>query len=267
VLDEEGKPVAGAKVSLRRTDERASRLLSARSAADGTFSFRGVAAGLHTLRVVAEDFLVSDTRELHLGERADERQTFTLRRGVRQTVTVVDAAGNPAARTLVICASGAAVRANAVTDTLGRATISVPADQRSVIYVFAAKGPFAVQRVASGVTSIRIALPAPASTLEVATLTTAGDPVPHMWLLMRYDGEVIPPEVVGIARRAGLVLNTDDAGKLVLRNLPAGRYEFWPYANEEQATALLGSSVDVAAPITVDLTPGIHRTTLRFASR
>ncbi|HEY0143504.1 MAG TPA: carboxypeptidase-like regulatory domain-containing protein [Thermoanaerobaculia bacterium] len=264
VVDEEGKPIAGAKVTLRRSDERASRLLTGRSGADGSFSFRGVAAGVHTLRVAADDFLVSAREELRLGERADEQRTITMQRGARRTITVVDSTGAPATKAVVVCATGSVVHSNGFTDGLGRITLPVPASGRSAIYVFSPRGSLGVLRVCEA-SAMRIALPAATSRVEVSTLTTKNEPVPHLWLLMRYDGEIIPPEVVKLARRAGLVLNTDDDGRLVLRNLPKGRYEFWPYANDAQAEALLASSVDVAAPVVLDVSEGTHRATLRFA--
>lgn len=263
ITDARGEAVMNATVWLQEASGHS--VLRTKSAADGSYEFRGISPGRHTLGVNAPSYLLIDEVPVQIAARADERRDFTLQRGVPRHLEVADAQGNPARRAIVVCATGAAVRASALTDASGHADLATPADEASVIYVFPVEGSLAVRRIEqNSASTVRIAIPAGTSSLRLATLTTGDEPVPNMSLLMRYDGEIVPPDVVQFAKRNGVTLQSNAEGVITLRNMPSGRYEFWPYRTPDEARALIAAATPAAAPVSVDAKAGEHRMTLRF---
>jgi len=155
------------------------------------------------------------------------------------------------------------------TDAAGRAAAMLTGAAAGTLYVFPANGSLAVRhldREPAG--PIRVSVPSPAAALEISTLTTTGAPLPEVALLMRYNGEVVPPSVAGeLRKRQGSTLETDAEGSTRLANIPTGTYEFWPYRTPEEAEALLVSSVAAEAPITVNVVTGENKATVRFQAR
>ena len=108
-------------------------------------------------------------------------------------------------------------------------------------------------------------MPAANASLEVATLTTDGGALPDVSLLMRYNGQLLPPEVAAeLQRQQGVAFGTNENGIARLANIPAGVYEFWPYRSEAEASALLASASALSAPIVVNVVTGENKATVRF---
>lgn len=267
VVDESGAPVADAAVVLMQTSDTARQTRRMNSAADGTFEFRGVLRGSHSLRVVTSPLLHSPPVPVEIGERDVKTLTIALRAGVTRELTIVDAVGAPVANARVLCATGADVRALATTDARGRATLSTPRDEPGVLFVFPPGGSLAVRRVGARDESVplRIVVPRGDSSLEVVVRATDGGALPGLHFLVRLDGEVVPPEVIRASRREDLVLDTGDDGRpVILQRIPSGHYELWPYRDDEEARAMIASSLPAKAPVSLDVTPGANRVTLRF---
>lgn len=266
VVDESGTPVADAAVVLMQTSDTARQKRRMNSAADGTFEFRGVLRGTHALRVVTSPLLHSPAVPVEIGERDVKSVTIALQAGVPREAAIVDADGVPIANARVLCATGADVRALATTDASGRATLATPKDESSVLFAFPPGGSLAVRRVGPGDdTALRIVVPRGDASLEVTALATDGAALPGLHFLVRFDGELVPPEVIRASRREDLVLDTGDEGRRVtLQRIPPGHYELWPYRDDEEARAMIASSVAAKAAVSLDVTPGTNRVTLRF---
>lgn len=263
VTDAGGQPVMNAIVWLQEASGHA--VLRTKTASDGSYEFRGIATGRHSVGVNAPSYLMIDEVPVQIAERADERRDFTLQRGVGRHIEVITAQGSAAQRAIVVCATGAAVRASAITDASGHADLAMPADEAAVIYVFPTEGSLAVRRIEpAAAAAVKIIVPPGTSSLRLATLTTTDEPVANMSLLMRYDGEIVPPDVIQFAKRTGVTLRSDDEGVIALRNIPAGMYEFWPYRTPDEARALIAAATPAAAPVSVAVKSGEHRMTLRF---
>jgi hypothetical protein len=112
----------------------------------------------------------------------------------------------------------------------------------------------------------RIVVPAGSSSLEIATLTTEGAAVPSVSLLLRYNGELIPPAVVReMHRYQGLPTATDSDGLATFDHIPPGVYELWPYRTEEEAGEIMSAAL--AAPINVNVATGPNKATVKFRRR
>ncbi|HEX7808346.1 MAG TPA: carboxypeptidase-like regulatory domain-containing protein, partial [Thermoanaerobaculia bacterium] len=66
VLDDDGKPLAGAQISLRSEGAESTLTMRTRSAPDGQFEFFGVREGSHTLAARAATYLDSDAARFEL---------------------------------------------------------------------------------------------------------------------------------------------------------------------------------------------------------
>ena len=110
----------------------------------------------------------------------------------------------------------------------------------------------------------RVTLPRPSSSLRIVTRSTDGAPLPNVELLMSFNGTVVPPAV---ARRIGVLqglrLTTNADGEALLRNIPPGWYQFWPYRGEEEAGAILAASA-LEAPIALNVKTGENTVAVDF---
>ena len=92
--------------------------------------------------------------------------------------------------------------------------------------------------------------------------------MPPFSLLMRYDGAVVPIEILEeLSAVQGLRFSTGAGGEVQLDRIPGGSYEFWPYRTEEEAEAIVASGDGFAAPIRVNVRAGKNRVVVKFAAR
>lgn len=269
VLDENGAPVENALIVLRSRTDRLTRTVRMYTENDGRFEFNGVAAGDEEVRVFPQGFLRPDPKGFRLtaADRVHE-ETFALQRGSERQIRVVGRDGAPVSRAEVVIASADRTRAAAITDERGRARISAPAGGESIVFVFPKEGSLAARRLGRDDTNIRIDIPAPNASIDIATLTTEGTAVPNVDLLVRYNGDLLPPDVLREIRSyRGLSFETDESGSAHVQHLPAGTYEFWPYRSEGEADSLLASVSAITAPIVVNAVTGENKVTVRFRKK
>lgn len=268
VVDGEGQPVGAAAVILRSAGADLIPTVRVVTDPSGAFAIRGVRAGEQTLRVVADGYLYAIPQRFTLQNEDRERAvTVTLRSGLARRVEVIGADGKAVREAVVVSAADGVVQGTATTDEAGRATVASTSGASSVLYVFPREGSLAIARFGDAST-VRVRVPPASGALRVAARTTAGAPMPRVALLLRIDGELVPPEVAKFLERArGLRLATDDDGIASLDRMPAGTYELWPYADEAEGEELLGSASTAAAPVVVELAGGESAVTLRFAAR
>ncbi|MEA2489957.1 MAG: hypothetical protein QOH21_1749 [Acidobacteriota bacterium] len=177
--------------------------------------------------------------------------------------TAADAAGHPPVAAEVVAVSNGVLRATAYVDQEGRVRIPV-ADTATVVFILGRDGSFAALRPTNDdVTAVTLA--APASSLRITTRTILGQPLPSVAMLIAYEGEVLPLEIASRFERAHGSLRTDSAGDLTLRNLPAGTYQFWPYASDSEAESILASAAP--PPITVNVKPGENAVVVEFQAK
>lgn len=264
-----GAPVANATVILRAPDVGASR----RSTTDafGNFEFAAVQPGSYALNATASSFLRSEPATIVVAESDRRREVpIAMKTSHPRVIEVVDGRGIARGGATVVCAVGASIRSTAMTDVHGRATLGTPVDEESRVYVFPREGSIAIQTIpaAKSKSAIRVVVPPATASLEVQTRTTDGAAMPEVKLLVRFNGEVIPPEVATERQRAqGGDVQTNHDGIARMTAIPAGVYEVWPYRSSGEVEALLASSSALAAPVNINVRSGHNTATLRFRKR
>jgi len=274
IRDERGEAVSGATVSLRTGVASSRRTVRGTSAEDGSFDFAGVDAGQHTIFVLAPGHLRPEPVTVEMAEADEVRDvTIVARAGYVRDVAVVDTHGEPVAAAALVCAVGDRVRSITDTNRSGRATLATPADERSMLFTLTPSGAIAMQRLETAANDetggvLRIVVPQPTASLEIETKTTTGAPMPAVGLLLRINGEIVPPEVGReVEKTQGATLTTGDDGIARLPHLVTGTYELWPYTTEGEVQEILASASVLAAPVVVNVVTGSNRATIRFQSR
>ena len=273
VLDAQtGEPVPAASLTLRTRWEDKSATAPLKADREGRFVFRGVQPGQQQLVIRAAGYLLHDNVELELSEDVPVQELdVKLDPGVRKEIAVRDRRGAPVARANVLCGDEERVLSYAITDDEGRAVAPLPRDG-CTLYVIPESTPFALLRVGRAVidqtAALQVRLSEATGRLEVVTRTEDGEPVRGVRLFVRYNGAVVPPEVVrAIERAQGLAFRTDDGGVATLPTLPLGSYELWPYRTEGEAAQILAASSALEAPIQLTLKTGDNRVYVKLRAR
>lgn len=268
VVDTQDQPIAGAVATLVNTDVgEGTGSFRARSDAQGRFAFEGVAPGDQMVNVTAPGYLLRDS------ERFTDDLKVTLSQGYPRDLVIEQSDGTAVRGAEAFCVANGKVRSRALSGIDGHVTIATPADAPSTVYVIPSDGSFAIRRfrapmdeVSSGPVTVRLA--PPRSSLRVRTVTTAGATVPNVKLLVRYDGELIPPPIArALERVAGLQFHTGPDGEARIDHVPEGVYEIWPYFNEDEVNDLLDSIGAGRAPISLNAAAGETEVTIRLSAR
>lgn len=267
-----GDPVPNARVQLDSTNaDGTGSSLAVTSDAAGLFRFDAVHAGSHTVYVRAEQYLTSPQSTFELGESETTHVlTIALTRGIGRTIRVVNRANVPLAGATVISAADGTVDQILSTDGEGRAEVRAREGREAVVYVIPREGSFAVTRI-RGVRGddgeSRIVVPDGNASLEIRTSDVDGHPIPNVRFLLRYEGELIPPDVaMRLERLAGLSAHTDATGVALLDRVPPGFFELWPLRTRAEAEAIL-ASLGPTAPVQVAVKPGANVAAMTFARR
>lgn len=271
VLRDAHGPVDGAGVMLETKLAHGGEMVQLTTGPDGRFDFTGIKDGSHTVRIYPRRHLEPEPIAFAIDGATRLRELdVRLDAGRAVDVIVIDRENDPVANARVLAVSDGKVRARATTDEDGRATVAVPSNEMATLFVVPEEGPFAMIRAprAEEKGRLQIYLPRSTSSLSIRARTTKDEALPPFSLLMRYNGELVPPEVAEeLQDLQGLRLATGDDSEAHLANIPSGSYEFWPYRNEREAQAILDSAVALLAPIQVNVRTGENRIAVRFASR
>jgi hypothetical protein len=273
VIAADGSPIADVTLALETMGAGPRTVRRVSSGRNGEFVYLGVRAGKQALRVVTADGRLRPETISFQIETGDQRREVkvVLKDGARRTVEVVDHHGVPRGDAVVLCVAAGEIRSAATTDSRGEAAIETPLGEASTLYVVPREGslvsrPIAAGEEARGALALRI--PPASVAIDLVAKETDGTAVPEVAFLMRFNGEIVPPEVVREMQRIqGARLFTDEEGKARLANLPTGFYEFWPYRSDDEIAALLETAGALDAPIGFNARVGENRVTVRFERR
>ena len=264
-------PIGGATVTLESHIGENEQQVRTKTDAGGRFDFTGIQDGTHIVRVFPSDHLESSPQTFTLDRKTRLHELdVQLDPGRAVPIVVIDANDDPVGKATVLAVADGKIRARTTTDEDGRATVAVPADDIATLFVVPSEGAFGVQRIARDQSGgrVRVYLPPASSSLLIRARTTDGREMPPFSLLMRYNGELVPAAVAEeLGETLGLRLATGNAGEALLRNIPAGSYEFWPYRTEDEAASIAAAADVAAAPIVVNVRTGENKIAVKFAAR
>lgn len=266
-----GAPVTGALVALQTTLADREENVQVTTGPEGRFDFTGMKYGRHTVRIAPPRHLRPEPIVFELDANTRQRDLdIRLDPGREIAIVVIDRNNDPVAKAIVFTVADSRLRARTSTDEDGRATVPVPAGEAAALFVVPEEGPFAMLRVRrdEGKGRQQVHLPAATSSLLIRAQTTDGKTMPPFSLLMRFDGELVPAEVAeALGDIQGLQLATGVNGEALLRNIPSGSYEFWPYRAESEAESIAAAGPTFLAPIQVNVRVGENKIAVKFARR
>jgi hypothetical protein len=266
-----GQPVAGASVTLQTNVDEREEHVRLTTGPEGRFDFVGIKHGSHIVRIYAPQHLEPEPIAFDLTDAAPLRELdLRLDPGRSLPIVVIDKAYDPVANATVFVVADSKLRARGTTDEDGRASVPVPAGEPATLFVVAEEGPFAMMRVprSDETRRLQVYLSSSTSSLLIRAQTTDGTAMPPFSLLMRYNGELMPPEVAEeLAAVQGLQLATGADSEAHLRNIPSGSYEFWPYRSEAEAESIVAAGSAFLAPIQVNVLTGENKIAVKFAGR
>jgi len=265
VVDEHGEPVDRAVVVLRAKSGDLPTNVRTITGPDGAFEYAGIHPGPYTIDVISQRHLLRDSVAFEAREGdAVVRQDVVLNNGRPQSIDVVDNHGSPLADALVACTTDASLRAAVRTDARGHAVLMTPPGDPGMAWVAPANGSLAMVRLDRSQAPVKIVVPPPSASLEVSLRTTTGEAIPHISLLLRYNGVVIPPSFQKLMRRELFDPATNEEGRATLSRIPTGFWEAWPYNSEQEAEALMTTVSPVIAPINLNVVSGENRVAVRL---
>ena len=266
-----GAPVAGAALQIDSVSGEVKHHQSLLAGSDGRFDLAGMKPGRVTVTANRDGYLEGTSAPIELAESDHVRElAVDLEPGSVVPMTVGDSGGQPLAGAELLTVVDGNVRARATAGSDGRARVTLPRDRAATVYAIPRDGSFAVvvavAKAAEAPRSVTVARAA--STLRIVTRTTEGKPLPNVDLLMRANGDIIPPAVAEeLEALQDLRLRTDEHGQALLHNLPAGSYEFWPYSGAREAEALVETAGNLLAPIVVNVKTGENAVAVNFRTR
>ncbi len=262
VLDaDSGKPVANANVALQVKD-RYTALTEADL--DGRFVFTAAVPGEHILSAAADGYQHRSIS--YTFSESEQKHDATLRLVPAATVriTVIDPAGRPIANAAVLDFVGYMLTGERFTDERGEVLIPMGPNDIRDVYVIPRDGSFGISSV--GVKSkSTITVPTAQSTVVVTCMSTERQPVPGVWVVLRFNGIPVPFEVQQmLARQQGAAPVSGVDGRIVLRQMPLGVYEMWPVGSPGEARAAM-SGLGADSPVKIVARPGLNEAVLEFA--
>jgi hypothetical protein len=266
VLTGGGKPLAGARVTLRTETPASTLTVRTTAAPDGRYEFFGVRQGTHILSAVMPSYLDSDAVIFELRDDTLRSADLVLTQGEPRMVRVVDARDAAIAGATLFTSCQGHVKSTAVTDAEGLAEVAVPASASCTVYALPKEGSIAAACL-DGSQPVRIRVPDGSSSLRLALKSEAGVAFPDLRLLMRIDGVVVPPEMARLIAKRGFSLLTDPEGNISLPHIPPGTYDFWPYRTASEGQMIYEVAADIAAPISLEVLTGENNATVRFKAR
>jgi hypothetical protein len=256
-----GKPVANANLALR-VEGRYTALTKADR--DGRFVFTAAVPGEHTVSAAADGYQ-HDSVDYVFAE-SEQKHDVTLRLVPAASVRIValDPAGRPIANAAVLDFTGYMLTGERFTDERGEVFIPMGTDDTRDVYVIPRDGSFGIG-TAGGKNETAIMIPTAQSTIVVTSMSTEQQPIPGVWVVLRFNGIPVPFEVQQmLARQQGAAPVSGADGRIVLRQMPLGVYEMWPVGSPGEARAAM-SGLGPDSPVKIVARPGLNEAVLEFA--
>jgi hypothetical protein len=259
-----GFPVADAAISLRAGREPAF-VVRTRSDSEGRFRFAPVPYGTHTLTAASRTHLQASMSYTFAAPAQHRDVTIRLDGGSMVRLRILDAAGAPSAGAIAMQYDGLVQTRMSRADESGVAEIIVPDGRTRDVYVVPRDGSFGIARVAAKPLEATMRLPRGTSRIEIRAESEGREPIPNVSVVMRYNRQLIPADVVAhFARIQGARTRSYADGRIVFDHMPPGLYEFWPAGSAAELQAL-AAGAGPRAPVSLTAAPGENVAVLVFA--
>jgi hypothetical protein len=235
-----GEAVPDAHVFLEVTTPLGASTVWTNSDPSGEFEFPFVTDGRAVLSAFAGGFLEArEPFDLPEGD-ANVIKPIKLDRAHIVKLTVADQSGVPIADAVVVDSTGDE-RSPLRTDETGTVAVSLREDENKLVYIIPKEGSFGTAMLTNGEDHVDAIIGAAQSTIRiVATAEPDGTPVADAGFIIRFNGTIMPPRVVGVlADQQGLPLRTGPDGTLIWSRMPSGVYELFPIFNKAEANRVL----------------------------
>lgn len=253
-----GKPIPNGNVALRS----GSAVVVSHANASGHFRFTAITPGRHTLMAAADGYSPREIRYTYEEGIEKYEKNIELDPAGERRVFVRDSNGAPLAGAAVLNFAGLTLAGQRFTEETGYVSIPIRDGDVQDIFVIPRDGSFAVATLREG--NITVTIPEARSTIVIRSETSAHEAIPDVWLVMRYNGIALPFEVQQmLARMQGTVPVSGPDGRIVLRQMPSGYYEFWPVGSAGEMRALM-TGLGADAPVKLTARPGVNNATLTF---
>jgi hypothetical protein len=256
-------PYAGLEVSTETENSGSFHSTSVR--ADGSYEVLAHNPGKYVLKVESPHHVAYSVEFQVTKDDRSRTHDIAMEAGVVQPIDVVMPGGVPA---YVKVFEG--VHPDRVdqqfrrrVDERGRYEVRGLPGTSLLVYFVPAQGSLAIERVQLPRTNVdvkplQVVIPPPCCALRILGRTPEGTPMSPN-LLIRYSGEFLPP---AIESQVTLPKRADRPGEVLLQGLPAGNYEIWATASDEEREKLLSSGGSFREPVRVGLSSGEQAVTV-----
>jgi hypothetical protein len=212
--------------------------------------------GEHTVRASAADYPPAEVTYSFAED--DDRRTLTvaLQRMPATNLSLIDPRGRPRAGVDVFVFRGNTQMMRNRTGTTGHVPVFVPKGETRDVFVVPRDGSLAVMRIASGQPEATMIVRDAVSSIAVRAETAKREPIANVGIDIRFDGFLLPFEVMEALTGRGSRTTSDTNGRMVLDHLPAGVYE--PRAASLEGAGEWAKMVAMPGENTVVLTLAPH---------
>ncbi|HEX2061918.1 MAG TPA: carboxypeptidase regulatory-like domain-containing protein [Thermoanaerobaculia bacterium] len=262
-----GTPIPGAALRLKVvTDAGFTLNVGATADEQGHFRIAPAAYGEHTLRAAAAHH---PPMEMTYSFRApEERRSLSVRldAAVPVRVHVTGPRGAPIDGARAMHFRGLGRLGISRTDPGGLVEIPVPEDVPSELWVVPRDGSFGFLPLSADAGELSLRIAEGTSRIVLRAESEARVPIPNVSVVVRYNGRVLPADVIEALRTMqGARPATDEHGRIVFDHMPAGVYEFWPVGSPAELREL-AFGVGPEAPVKIIAGVGESVAVMTFAA-
>jgi len=258
-----GEPVPDAALVLHVQWDEAGIGVNTKADAGGRFRFMPVPYGAHIMKAGARDYAPAEVRYTFAEPEQKRDVTVRLDRASVVHLTIQDHRGRPLSDARVMQFRGLRMTGAGPSRGDGSIDIALPVEESSDVFVVPRDGSFGFAQVTQrGPRTITI--PDGTSRIVIRAESEAHAPIAGLFAVMRYNGRIVPSDVVRALAAQGSRVSSGEDGRIILEHMPAGAYEFWPVESPQELDSLV-TVLNAGTPVRMTVTAGENTAVLTFA--
>jgi Carboxypeptidase regulatory-like domain len=258
-----GDPVPDAALVLHVQWDEAGIGVDTKADANGRFRFTPVPYGAHIMKIGARDYAPAEMRYTFSEPEQKRDVMVRLDRASVVHLAIQDNRGQPLANARVMQFRGLRMTGAGPSRDDGSIDIAVPVEESSDVFVVPRDGSFGFAQITQRGPRT-IAIPEGTSRIVIRAESESHAPIAGLFAVMRYNGRVVPSDVVRALATQGSRVSSGEDGRIVLEHMPAGAYEFWPVESPLELDSLV-TVLNAGTPVRMTVTAGEHTAVLTFA--